>query len=88
MGVDCRTIYNKSYKFLTTLTILRFRHAVLSSMMGSKRVTPKIITSAQSRPSKLAPKIATLVEVLREARRKETELARLSKFDYFHINAK
>lgn len=62
----------------TALARSRFRHAVLSSMMGSKRVTPKIITSAQSRPSKLAPKIATLVEVLREARRKETELARLS----------
>ena len=52
-------------------------------MMGSKRVTPKIITSAQSRPSKLAPKIATLVEVLREARRKETELARLSKYWFY-----
>jgi len=67
----------------TALARSRFRHAVLSSMMGSKRVTPKIITSAQSRPSKLAPKIATLVEVLREARRKETELARLSQIKGF-----
>lgn len=56
----------------------RFRHAVLSSMMGTRRVTPRLITSASStRAMKPPPKIATLVEVLREARRKETELQRL-----------
>lgn len=63
----------------TALARSRFRHAVLSSMMGTRRVTPKLITSSSSsKASKLPPKIATLVEVLREARRKETELQRLS----------
>ena len=48
-------------------------------MMGTRRVTPKLITSASTtRAAKAPPKIATLVEVLREARRKETELQRLS----------
>lgn len=72
----------------TALARSRFRHAVLSSMMGTRRVTPKLITSASStKASKPPPKIATLVEVLREARRKETELQRLSAirgFFYFH----
>lgn len=63
----------------TALARSRFRHAVLSSMMGTRRVTPKLITSASTtRAAKAPPKIATLVEVLREARRKETELQRLS----------
>ncbi|XP_063680769.1 sodium/calcium exchanger 2-like isoform X7 [Bolinopsis microptera] len=72
----------------SALSRSRFRHAVLSSMMGTRRVTPKLITSASStKASKPPPKIATLVEVLREARRKETELQRLSAirgFFYFH----
>lgn len=64
----------------TALARSRFRHAVLSSMMGTRRVTPKLISSggATIRAAKPASKIATLVEVLREARRKETELQRLS----------
>jgi len=72
----------------SALSRSRFRHAVLSSMMGTRRVTPKLITSASTtRAAKAPPKIATLVEVLREARRKETELQRLSAirgFFYFH----
>jgi len=72
----------------SALSRSRFRHAVLSSMMGTRRVTPKLITSASTtRAVKPPPKIATLVEVLREARRKETELQRLSAirgFFYFH----
>ena len=50
-------------------------------MMGTRRVAPKLITSGAStmKCGKPPSKIATLVEVLREARRKETELQRLSK---------
>ena len=49
--------------------------------MGTRRVTPNLIKSgaATIKAAKPASKIATLVEVLREARRKETELQRLSK---------